>query len=101
MVRPCCWALAALAVLWTAPATRADIVTPPAQTVTGPGGTGSASIDPSDSTFLNVSKTYDAVASLDVTFSVNNSDTYGLVEVIGNNTGATWIGFQYDIIAAP
>jgi hypothetical protein len=79
----------------------AAIITTPAPMVSGPGGTGTAMVNSSDPNFLDVLKTYTSNERLDVTFTVDSAGGYGLQEFIGNDTGLTWSGFQYDLLVAP
>lgn len=69
--------------------------------VSGPGGTGVAVDDPTTDTVLEVEKTFNSNDYLDVSFEVDSSGFYSLDELVGNATGTTWTGFQFDLVSAP
>jgi len=75
----------------------------------GPGG-GAVVIGTSDNGFtINVGKSFTSIAPIDVVIPVNSAGVYTLNEAPGpnvgngvlNNTGLTWIDFEFMILSAP
>src|SRR3954447_6021087 len=74
---------------------RAAIIETPAPAVTGPGGTGSATINPNFDRNLIVEKSYTNNGYLDLTFSIDSVHNVSINETIANQTGTLWTGFRY------